>query len=107
MTAYRMMPLQGDERFHRIYEGKRWAGRVYFDSIRGRWVGVIGEHKARGKFPIEAFAEVGARASGFKSAVDMHERRQARRRRPPSVAKIRYGAELRASLMHDVLRVRA
>lgn len=112
--TYRMRDLQGDERFHRIYEGKVWAGRVYFDSIRGQWVGKIGSFEARGRNPIEAFGEVGAQVLGFKSSAALHDHnvrvRQRRHRRTEareSIAKLLYGAtdDERVSALDEFITV--
>lgn len=74
-------PPVAPERFHRITEGKRQVGRVYYDSIRQRWVGVIGEFQASASIPLAAFAEVGARVRGFRNLEEMHEHQKAVRTR--------------------------
>ena len=108
--TYKMNALQGDEKFYRVYEGKIWAGRVFYDSIRKRWVGKIGNFTATGADPVEAFGEVGARVSGFSNAAEMHEhnvrvrdKRHKRTRARQNLARLLYGAtdDERCSFLDD------
>jgi len=71
--TYTLKPVLPGETFARVYQGRRWVGRVWQHATTRRWHGKIGEHEGEGATTVEAFQEAGARALGFKSAWALRE----------------------------------
>lgn len=72
MSNYRLYDKQGSETFWRIYNARKWVGRIA-QHADGTYIGVIGKEMVRGcATRHEAFEEVVARRLGFNNAAALH-----------------------------------
>lgn len=65
--SYTLKPVLPGETFARVYEGRRWVGRVWQHATTRRWHGRVKASEGEGATAVEAFNEAGARALGFAS----------------------------------------